>query len=117
MAKRAATSSGSTRTLRTPMTQEARESQLISLAYDLVEQRLLDGTASSQETTHFLKQGTMKYKLELEKLKAENALADAKRASLEDQKNREETYKEAIKAMRVYSGYGGDDEYDEEYDD
>lgn len=116
MARRAANStSGSKRTLRTPLTQEARENQLINLAYDLVEQRLLDGTASSQETTHFLKQGTMKYKLELEKLKAENALADAKRASLEDQKNREETYLAAIEAMRVYSGYGGGD--DEEYDD
>ena len=34
---------------------EAREMQMAALAMDLVEQRLRDGTASSQETTHFLK--------------------------------------------------------------
>lgn len=38
--------------IRPALTPEARENQLISLAIDLVEQRLIDGTASSQETTH-----------------------------------------------------------------
>ena len=36
---------------------DAREQQLIAKAYNLVEKRLDEGTASSQETTHFLKLG------------------------------------------------------------
>ena len=57
--------------MRPALTPEARENQLISLAVDLVEKRLIEGTASSQETTHFLKLGSTKSKYELEKLKAE----------------------------------------------
>jgi hypothetical protein len=64
MAKAKASSSGSTKRIRPALNPEARENQLISLAIDLVEQRLLDGTASSQETTHFLKLGSMKARLE-----------------------------------------------------
>ena len=41
--------------LRPALSPETRENQLISLAYDLVEERLLNGTATSQETTYFLK--------------------------------------------------------------
>jgi hypothetical protein len=41
-------------------TPEAKENQMISLAMDLVEKRLREGTASSQETTHFLKLATTK---------------------------------------------------------
>ena len=51
---------------RPALTPEARENQLISLAIDLVEQRLIDGTASSQETTHFLKLASTKAKIEKE---------------------------------------------------
>ena len=49
-----ADSAKTTRKIRPALTPEARENQMIALAVDLVEQRLLDGTASSQETTHFL---------------------------------------------------------------
>ena len=38
---------------RPALSPEARENQLIALAVDLVEQRFIDGTASSQETTRF----------------------------------------------------------------
>ena len=40
---------------RPALTPEARENQLISLAIDLAEQQLRDGTASSQVITHYLK--------------------------------------------------------------
>ena len=53
--------------MRPAMTPEAREQQLIALAVDLVEQRLIDGTASAQETTHFLKLASRKAKLEAER--------------------------------------------------
>ena len=66
------------RPMRPALTPEARENQLISLAIDLVEQRLLDGTASSQETTHFLKLATSKAKLERERFELENELIKAK---------------------------------------
>ena len=107
------TSSKNTRKIRPALTPEARENQLISLAVDLVEQRLLDGTASSQETTHFLKLGSTKARLEKEKLEEENKLLRAKTENLESQKRVEELYSEALKAMRDYAGYGSEeqDEY------
>ena len=51
---------------------EQRENQLIALAFDLVEDRLRNKTASAQETTHFLKLATEKERLERERLENEN---------------------------------------------
>ena len=104
--------SKSTRKIRPALTPEARENQLISLAVDLVEQRLWDGTASSQETTHFLKLGSTKARLEKEKLEEENKLLRAKTENLESQKRVEELYSEALKAMRDYAGYGSEEQDD-----
>lgn len=103
------------------LTPEAREQQLTSLAYDLVEQRLLDGTASSQETTYFLKLASDKTRLERERQELENELIKAKTEQLQSQKRVEELYANAIKAMREYGGYGGqsydDDEEVDDYDE
>ena len=116
MAKRQATPiSGNKKRSKPATTPEERENQLISLAYDLVEQRLLDGTATSQETTHFLKMGSEKERLEREKLREENEALRAKTESLRSAVRMVETYKNALKAMREYSGQGVDDE--DEYDD
>ena len=112
MAKVKATSSSKpTRKMRPALTPEARENQMIALAMDLVEQRLLDGTASSQETTHFLKLGSLKATLENEKLRKENELLQAKTKSLSDSKDSKELYENAIKAFRNYNGQGDPDEY------
>lgn len=92
------------RRIRPALTPEARENQLIALAVDLVQQRLIDGSASSQETTHFLKLGSMKNQLEMEKLREENKLLKAKTESIQSAKRVEELYAEAINAMRRYSG-------------
>ena len=97
--------------MRPALTPESRESQLISLAVDLVEQRLRDGTASSQETTHFLKLGSMKNRLEMKKLEEENKLLQARTEALKSEKKQEELFEEAIKAMRRYSGNGDSDDY------
>lgn len=104
-------SNASTRKIRPALSPEARENQLISLAVDLVEQRLLDGTASSQEVTHFLKLGSMKERLEREKLEEENKLLRARTENLQSQKRVEELYTKALNAMRNYAGQGDDDEY------
>ena len=111
MAKTKKTTSNPSRKMRPALTPEARENQLISLAVDLVEQRLIDGTASSQETTHFLKLGSMKNRLEMEKLEEENKLLKAKTESIQSQKRVEELYLEALNAMRNYAGQGNTDEY------
>ena len=112
MAKAKATSSpNASRKMRPALTPESRENQLISLAVDLVEQRLIDGTASAQEVTHFLKLGTAKERLEREKLEEENKLLRAKTENLQSQKKMEEMYEQALDAMRDYSGKGDPDEY------
>lgn len=113
MAKVKQSTQTTTRKRRPAITPEGRENQLVSLAFDLVEQRLLDGTASSQETTHFLKLGTEKARLEREKLKAENELLIAKKEDIQNNKDMKILYADAIKAMRRYSGQGGYDEEDE----
>ena len=111
--KKARPTNAEPRKIRPALTPEARENQLIALAVDLVEQRLLDGTASSQETTHFLKRGSMKNKLEMEKLQEENRFLKAKTEALQSSKRMEELYLDAIKAMRRYSGQGGATDEDE----
>lgn len=85
-------------------TPEGRDRQLISLAYDLAEQRLRDGTATSQEVCHFLKLATEREKLENERLRNENTLAQAKTKSLESQRRMDELYEKAIRAFTDYSG-------------
>ena len=111
MAK-ARSSNSNPRKIRPALSPEARENQLIALAVDLVEKRLLDGSASSQETTHFLKLGSTKNRLEMEKLEEENRLLKARTEALQSQKRSEELFAEAIKAMQIYSGhYNNEDEY------
>lgn len=100
---------------RAALTPEARENQMIALAMDLVEQRLRDGTASSQETTHFLKAATAKARLEREILEKQKELITAKTESLQSAKRIEALYTDAIKAFRDYNGQGDTDEEDDEY--
>jgi hypothetical protein len=97
--------------LKPALTPEARENQLIALATNLVEQRLRDGTASSQETVHFLKQASAKARLEMERLKLENDLIAAKTKALANAEEMKILYEEALKAMRKYGGHGDEDEY------
>lgn len=95
---------------RTAITEEARENEMICLAMDLVEQRLRDGTATSQETTHFLKLGSSKDKLEREILKKQKELLVAKTEAMQSAKRVEELYANALNAMRTYSGTKDNDE-------
>lgn len=97
--------------MRPALTPEARENQLISLAVDLAERQLLEGTASSQVITHYLKLGSTKERLEKEKLIEENKLLRAKTENFQSMKRVEELYTEALNAMRNYAGQGEADEY------
>lgn len=113
MAKKDAKDSSSTssRKMRPALTPESRENQLISLAVDLAERQLMEGTASSQVITHYLKLGSTKERLEKEKLIEENKLLRAKTENLQSMKRVEELYTEALNAMRNYAGQGEPDEY------
>lgn len=108
MAKVRKTSTDSTPKIRPALTPEARENQLIALAVDLVEKRLIEGTASSQETTHFLKLATTKAKLEKKILEKQCELISAKTDAIKSAEKVEQLYIDAISAMKRYSGHGGE---------
>ena len=101
----AESNSSTTKRIRPALTPEAR-----SLAIDLVEKRLIEGTASSQETTHFLKLASTKAHLEEQILEKQKDLIEAKTKSLQSTERIEELYKEAMSAFRRYSGSGESDE-------
>ena len=86
------------------MTPEAREQQLISLAVDLAEKQLIEGTASSQVISHFLKLGSMRAQIEKELLEKQRDLAAAKAESIKSGARMEELYLNAVNAMKSYSG-------------
>lgn len=106
--------STSEKKIRPALTPEARENQLISMAVDMAEEQLLNRTASSQVLTHYLKLAAEKERsrLELEKIKGEIKLQEAKTEQVKSMKRSEELMEEAIKAFRIYNGQGeSDDDY------
>lgn len=94
-----------------PLTPEAHEMRLVNLAMNLVEQRLIDGTASSQETTHFLKLASSKASLERELMEKQKELMEAKTKAYQRDEEIKAMYAEALEAMKSYSGHG-DSDYD-----
>ena len=102
----------STKRSRPALSPEARENQMIAYAMDLVERRLIEGTASSQETTHFLKLARKKAQAELEILEMQKELISAKTQALQSQAKSEELFARAISAMKRYSGNGDEPEDD-----
>lgn len=112
MARKAKSSelTGSSKKIRPALTPEARELQMISLAVDLAEKQLLEGTASSQVITHYLKLGSSREKLEKERLEEENNLLRAKVRAIESTDEIKDLYKDAINAFRIYSGQGNDND-------
>lgn len=106
-----------TKKIRPATTPEARENQLIALAVDLAEKQLLEGTASSQVITHYLKLGTQKEKLEREILESKKELMKAQTENLQAAKRIEELYTNALNAMKHYSGQDIPEDDDDEYED
>ena len=97
--------------MRPGLTPEADENLCISLATDLAKKQLIEGTASSQVITHYLKLGTSLARLEKEKLQLENENLKAKTEALRSQQHSEELMEKAINAFRTYSGNGDQDDY------
>lgn len=95
-------------------TLEGREDQLIAAAMDLVERRISEGTASAQETVHFLRLGSVRNQLEQDKLRNENEVLKTRVKEMESRRSSEELYERALAAMR---GYQGIEDPQEDYDD
>lgn len=85
-------------------TPEAREQELASAAYDLAEEQIRAGTASSQVVTHFLKMGSTRERLEQQRIAMQNDLDRVKMEAIRDQARIEELYVVAIQAMKSYAG-------------
>lgn len=97
------------RKFNTATSEESRENQMISLAMDLVEFRLRNGTASSQETTHFLKLGSLKARQDYELGERQKDYLDAKTSLIHKTESDSELYSKAMEAMRTYKGNADDD--------
>lgn len=104
MASREKSTRNSRRTTQPARSLENRENQLIEKAYAVAEERLDNGTASAQEIVHFLKMGAARAQLEKEKLEAEVQLLASKKEIIDANKQSSEVYKEALAALRSYSG-------------
>jgi hypothetical protein len=97
---------------RPALSPEAQENRMISYAMDLAEKQLMEGTASSQVITHFLKLGSTKERIEKEILEKQKDLIEAKTKAYAASDEIKELYANALKAMKTYSGQDdSDDEY------
>lgn len=105
------------RRVRPATTPEGRETQLVSMAYDLAERQMTEGTATGQVITHFLKLGSTREKLEQERIQQENLMLAAKIEQIASQRRIEELYADALVAMRNYAGQPEPDRGDDIYDD
>lgn len=85
-------------------TLEGREDQLIAAAMDLVETRIRSGTASAQETVHFLRLGSVQSQLQNDKLRSENEVLKTRVKEMESRKSGEGMYAAALAAFRGYAG-------------
>lgn len=115
MAKRAKQVSSDMPPINLSLDPEVRQNQMIALAESVAARQLTDGTASSAVVCHYLKLGTMKYQLELETARHNNALLEAKTASIKDASTDRQLYIDAINAMRRYAGQDHGDTSDDEY--
>lgn len=83
-------------------TPEAREAQLINLAFEFAEQEFRAGRASSQITTHFLKLGSTREEKEIKKLEYETKLVEAKIKDIESNADMKVLFADAMEALTGY---------------
>lgn len=94
---------------RPALTPEARQNQMIAKAEKLAEKWLDEGTAPSQIVTHYLKLATVKSQLELEKIKRENAVLEAKAKAIDSAESSKVLFDKAIAAFKGYTGQDYED--------
>lgn len=104
MAKKIQSDTEVVKVLHKASTPAGREQQIIAKAYDLAEQRILDGTASDTLLREFVKLGSPKEQIEREILERQRDLITAKTEALQAQKRVDELYSEALTAFKSYHG-------------
>lgn len=114
MARRPSEEQPSSRRRSPAKTPEERESMLVSMAMDRVEQQIADGTASSQLLTHFAKLGSSRERLEQERLRNENEVLRKKVKTMEAAVDVKNLMEDALAAFRGYTGRPVEDDI---YDD
>ena len=95
-------------TMTPPLNDEAQENKLISLAMRQAQKQLEDGTASSQIITHFLRLGSVRAQVELEKLELENRLIEEKIQAERSGQQLNEMFAEVLAALKSYTYSPGD---------
>lgn len=91
------------RTTTPPINDAEQESKMIDLAISQARNQLERETASSQIVTHFLRLGSLRAQVELEKLKLENNLLEEKITSEQQGQQLNEMVQEVLKALNDYS--------------
>jgi hypothetical protein len=86
-----------------PTTDDAMENKLVALALDQARVQLQEGTASSQIITHFLKLGSLRHSIELEKLELENRLLEEKILAEQTGQQINEMMAEVMAALKSYT--------------
>lgn len=99
------------RELPPPRSIEEAENQMILLAMDRAREQLINGTASAQVITHFLKLGSTKERLDQQNISQDIKLKEAKTNAIQSAESAEELYSNAIAAMSIYSGEADDEDY------
>lgn len=94
---------------RPPTSPEAQQARIENLALALIEERMLDKTASSQETTLFARSATRRGRIEELRLEHEIELLKAKKTQIESQEELQNMFRDAIQAMGNYRLEGPDD--------
>lgn len=86
-----------------PINDEAQETKLVALALNQAQKYLEEGTASSQIVTHFLRLGSIRAQVELEKLELENRLLEEKILAERSGQELNEMFAEVLIALKSYS--------------
>lgn len=86
-----------------PLTDSAMEAKMIALALQQAQTQLEKGTASSQIVTHFLRLGSVRAQVELEKLQLENNLIEEKILAAQAGQQMNEMFSEVMAALKSYS--------------
>lgn len=85
-------------------TRDRRVQQLVNHAENLIEERLINGTASPTEVVAIVRLGTELERANVERIKAHTEYLHAQRAKAESETVREDMFREAMEAMSRYKG-------------
>jgi len=97
-----------------PTTDEGLENKLISLAYKHAQKLLEDGSAPSQITTHFLRLGSMRAKVEMEELKLKSKLLAARIETEQGGQKLTEMFQAVMSVLKDYKYSPPGERYDED---